>query len=58
MCKHRQLMYMLLEHSHAALTEFSNFDSLVASATRTMTTTTTKTKTAKTDFIASTAMYS
>jgi hypothetical protein len=51
-------MYMLLEHSHAVLTEFSNFDS-----TRTMTTTTTKTKTAKettakTNFIASTAMYS
>jgi hypothetical protein len=53
-------MYMLLEHSHAALTEFSNFDSLVASATRTMATTTRTAKetAAKTDFIASTAMSS
>ena len=55
-------MYMLLEHSHAALKEISNFDTSVASATRTMaTTTTTKTAketAAKADFIASTAMSS
>jgi hypothetical protein len=52
-------MYVLLEHSNAALTEISNFDSLTASATRTMATTKKAKETAaKTDFLASTAMSS